>query len=249
MKISNILAYFEKTAPLSTAEDWDNAGLLCGAKEQEVERVLLALDITTDAAEEAREKGCGLILSHHPVIFDPLSRIEPGSAVALLIKYDIAALCLHTNLDKAENGVNTALANALALRDAALYPDEFLCVGKLCREMSAEGFARYLKEKLDAPSVRFTETDKPIRTVALSSGGGGEGVDLYEKYRFDAFVTGELKHHQYLYAKEHGIAAYDAGHFSTENVVVAPLANSLRNEFPSTEFLISESCGCPYEAV
>lgn len=249
MKTENIIAYFEQTAPLSSAESWDNTGLLCGDRSKEVKKVLLALDITTDVVREAKEKQCGLILSHHPVIFDPLRRIAPDSAIALLIKYDIAALCLHTNLDKAENGVNTALAEALGLRDTLLFPDEFLCTGVLSSPLSAEAFARLIKERLDAPSVRFTDTDKPILSVAVSSGGGGEGVELFEKYRFDAFVTGELKHHQYLYAGEHGIAAFDAGHFSSENVIVKPLQEALTREFPETEFLVSEACRCPYRAV
>ena len=249
MKIESILAYFERVAPLSSAEEWDNVGLLCGSKEREITNVLLALDITSDVVREAKEKGCELILSHHPVIFDPLRCIEPDSAVELLIKYDIAALCLHTNLDKAENGVNTALAKALALQDTALYPDDFLCVGTLSAPMTAEDFAQYIKAKLGAPSVRFTENGKPVCTVAVSSGGGGDGVELWEKYRFDAFLTGELKHHQYLFAKEHGIAAFDAGHFSSENVVIEPLKQALQKEFPEIHFMKSETCECPYRAV
>lgn len=249
MKIEHILAYFEKVAPLSSAEEWDNVGLLCGAKEREVTKVLLSLDITSDVVREAADSGCRLILSHHPVIFDPLRRIEPNSAVELLIKYDIAALCLHTNLDKAENGVNTALAQALSLQDTVLYPDDFLCVGTLSSAISEEEFAQYIKERIGAPSVRFTETGKPVCTVAVSSGGGGEGVELYEQYCFDAFVTGELKHHQYLFAKEHGVAAFDAGHFSTEDVVIEPLKQTLQKEFPDIHFIKSESCVCPYRAV
>ncbi|MBQ3416271.1 MAG: Nif3-like dinuclear metal center hexameric protein [Ruminococcus sp.] len=249
MKIEPILAYFESVAPLSSAEEWDNVGLLCGSKDNEVTKVLLALDITSDVVREAKEKGCELILSHHPVIFDPLRRIEPDSAVELLIKYDIAALCLHTNLDKAENGVNTALAKALSLQDTALYSDDFLCIGTLLSPMTAEAFAQYIKAHIGSPSVRFTETGKPVYTVAVSSGGGGEGVELWEKYRFDAFVTGEIKHHQYLFAKEHGIAAFDAGHFSTEDVVIEPLKKALQTEFSDIRFMKSERCECPYRAV
>lgn len=249
MKIKTIIEYFEKTAPLCLAESWDNTGLLCGDWEKDVKKILLALDVTTDVVREAKKKGAGLIIAHHPVIFDPLRRIEPGSAVALLIQYDIAALCLHTNLDRAENGVNTALANALKLLDRELFPEDFICVGSLSSPMSAEAFALYIKEKLQAPSVRFSDHKDPIRRVAVSSGGGGEGVELYEKYRFDAFVTGELKHHQYIYAAEHGVCAFDAGHFPSENVVIAPLAKSLCDAFPETGFIVSEACVCPYRAV
>lgn len=249
MKIQDILLYLERIAPLSAAEEWDNSGLLTGDKEKAVTRVLLSLDITPEVVREAKEKGCELIVSHHPVIFDPLRRIEPGTAVALLVKNDIAAICMHTNLDRAEKGVNACLAQALSLKETTLYPEEFLCVGKPDHPMTAKDFARLIKEKLGAPSVRFTDSEKLIETVAVSSGGGGEGVALYEKFGFDAFVTGELKHHLYLYAKEHGIAAFDAGHFSTEDVVTEPLRQTLSERFPEDEFFKSETCGCPYTAI
>lgn len=249
MKLSEILLFLEKTAPLCDAEEWDNCGLLIGDKDREITRALLCLDITKEVVREARENGCELVISHHPVIFEALKSVSFDSAVALLLKNDINAICMHTNLDRAENGVNTALAQALSLKDTTLYKEDFLCIGRLSAPMTAEKLARSVKEKLSAPSVRFTDTKKPIETVAVSSGGGGAGVELYEAYGFDAFVTGELKHHQYLFAKEKGVAAFDAGHFSTEDVVTEPLKKLLEEEFPSVGFIKSKACVCPYRAV
>lgn len=247
MKLSNIVAFAQQIAPFDLAEEWDNVGLLVGSPEWEVDRVLLALDITPDVVEEARQKGVKLIISHHPVIFSPLHTLRPDDAAYLLAKYDIAALCLHTNLDRAEGGVNTALGAALELKNTTLYPDDFLLVGEPQKPCSAEEYAAFIKEKLHAPSVRFTAGT--VTRVAVSSGGGGEGVELAATYGFDAFVTGEMKHHQYLYAKQHRIAAFDAGHFSTEDVVIAPLQNRFAAEFPTVKFLISEANPCPYRAV
>lgn len=247
MKLSNIVAFAQQIAPFETAAEWDNVGLLVGSPEWEADRVLLALDITPDVVEEACEKGAKLIISHHPVIFSPLHTLCPDHAVYLLAKYDIAALCLHTNLDRAEQGVNTALGAALELKNTTLYPDDYLLVGEPQEPCSAEQFAAFIKEKLHAPSVRFTEG--MVTRVAVSSGGGGEGVELAATYGFDAFVTGEMKHHQYLYAKERRISAFDAGHFSTEDVVIAPLKDRFAAAFPTVEFLISEANPCPYRAV
>lgn len=247
MKLKNIIDLTREIAPFETAEEWDNVGLLVGSDDAEVSRVLLALDITPEVVTEAHEKGVHLIISHHPVIFHPLSSLNPDSAEYLLAKYDIAALCLHTNLDRAAEGVNTALGRALGLKNTALYPEDFLLVGEVDAPCSAEEFAAFIKERLGAPSVRYTEGR--VRRVAVSSGGGGEGVELAAKYGFDAFVTGELKHHQYLYARQKGVAAFDAGHFSTEDVVMRPLAERLRAAFPDTEFLVSERCACPYRAI
>lgn len=247
MKIDEIIEYTERIAPSDMAEGWDNVGLLAGSGEAEVSRVMLALDITADVVREAAEKGAQLIISHHPVIFEPLMSLEPDTAPYLLVKSDIAALCLHTNLDRAERGVNTALATALGLRNVRLYPDDFLAVGEPEREMSADEFAVFVRDRLGAPSVRYT--DGRVSRVAVSSGGGGEGIELSRVYGFDAFVTGELKHHQYELAAQRGTAAFDAGHFSTENVVIAPLRDDLSRAFPSVEFIVSERCRCPYRSV
>ena len=247
MLIKEIVSYTKELAPFETAGGWDNVGLLVGSENTEVTRVLTALDITPAVVEEARERGCGLIVSHHPVIFDPLRSLAPDNPAYLLAKYDVAALCLHTNLDRAEQGVNTALGNALGLRDCVLYPEDYLLVGSPDGEYSAADYAALIKARLNAPDVRFT--DGTVSRVAVSSGGGGEGVELADQYGFDAFVTGELKHHHYLWAASHGIAAFDAGHFSTENVVVEPLRQLLAARFPDAAFLASRACICPYRAL
>lgn len=247
MKIHDIIDYTKQIAPYDLADEWDNVGLLVGDAEAEADRVLLALDITPDVVEEAHELGAQLIVSHHPVIFDPLRMLAPDAAPYLLAKYDIAALCLHTNLDRAENGVNTALGRALGLRDTVFFPDDYILVGTPEHPMDADGFAAFIKERLHAPSVRYT--DGRVTRVAVSSGGGGGGVELAEQYGFDAFVTGEMKHHQYNFAVEHGIAAFDAGHFSTENVVIEPLRDLLRSAFPELQFCISERYACPYKSI
>ena len=233
-------------APYELADGWDNVGLLVGADNAETDKALLALDITPEAVEEAHTIGAGLIVSHHPVIFEPLRALIPDHPVYLLARYGIAALCLHTNLDRAEQGVNTALAKALGLKNTAFYPGDYLLLGEPEHPMTADEFAVLVKERLDAPSVRYT--DGTVTRVALSSGGGGEGVELAKQYGFDAFVTGEIKHHQYLWAASHGIAAFDAGHFSTENVVIAPLQKRLSEAFPETAFIIGRG-GCPYRGI
>ena len=247
MQLNDLVHFADTIAPFDSAAEWDNVGLLVGAKEKEINKALMALDITPAAVEEAHLIGAGLIISHHPVIFSPISRLLPDSAEYLLAKYDIAALCLHTDLDRAQNGVNVALGNALGLKNTVFYPDDFLLVGEPETPCDADQYAAFIKVKLSAPSVRYT--DGKVTRIAVSSGGGGEGVELYERYGFDAFVTGEMKHHQYLFAAQHGIAAFDAGHFSTENVVIEPLKQQFAEEFPAVEFLVSQVCTCPYRAV
>ena len=247
MKISEIIEYTRELAPYETAAEWDNVGLLAGSENTDVGRVLLALDVTAETALEAASMGAELIISHHPVIFAPLRALKPDTAPYLLVRNDIAALCLHTNLDRAGQGVNKALADALELENVTLYPEDFLAAGDVRKPCSADEFAAFVKERLGAPSVRYTEGS--VSRLAVSSGGGGEGVELREKYGFDAFVTGEMKHHQFIYAAEHGTAAFDAGHFSTEDVVIEPLKRALAERFPEIEFIKSQKCRCPYKAI
>ena len=241
--IRNIEAFCKKIAPYELAGDWDNVGLLVGAEHEAVDKILLTLDITPAAVKEARDLGAGLIISHHPVIFDPLRSLMPDDPAYLLAKYGIAALCLHTNLDRAKQGVNTALADALGLKNTVFYPDDHLLIGEPEQPMEAERFAAFVKERLNAPSVRFT--NGRVTKVAVSSGGGSEGVMLAKQYGFDAFVTGEMKHHHYLWAVSHGVAAFDAGHYSTENIVIEPLKKQLSDAFPDAQFIISSDT-CPY---
>ncbi len=245
-EIRQIEEFCKTVAPYELADDWDNVGLLVGAENDAVDKVLLALDITPQVIEEAREIGAGLIVSHHPVIFDPLKSLMPDNPAYLLAKYGIAALCLHTDLDRAEQGVNVQLGKALGLKNTAFYPEDYLLVGEPEKPMDADAFAKLIKERLGAPSVRYTEG--AVTKVAVSSGGGSEGVELAEKYGFDAFVTGEMKHHLYLWAIAHGIAVFDAGHFSTENVVIEPLKKMLEKEFATVEFIVGKQ-DCPYKAI
>ena len=247
MKLNEIIRFADELAPFDSAEAWDNTGLLVGSPDREISRALLALDVTPAVITEAREKGAQLIISHHPVIFAPLRAIRPDDAAYLLAKNDIAALCLHTDLDRAEQGVNTALGAALELENTALYPESFLLTGDTKEPYTAESFAVFIKQRLHAPSVRYT--DGRVSRVAVSSGGGGEGIELAKACGADALVTGELKHHQYLYAVQHGVAAFDAGHFSTENVVIEPLKKLFAKRFPEVEFFISEASECPYRSV
>ena len=247
MDITSLIRFADTIAPAALAEDWDNVGLLVPPEDGGIEKALLALDITPDVVREARELGAQLIISHHPVIFETFRTLEPGTAPYLLARYGIGALCLHTNLDRAEKGVNICLAEALGLGKTVFDPENYIVVGEPPYEMSADEFAAYIKEKLGAPSVRYTSGR--VTRAAVSSGAGGGAVELHAEKGFDAFVTGEIKHHCFTYAQANGIAAFDAGHFSTENVVIKPLRDMFAERFPEVTFVISESCACPYAGV
>lgn len=231
--IGKIYDDLNELAPFDTAEAFDNAGLLIGARNMEVETAGVCLDITPEVIKLAAKEGCGLIVSHHPVIFQPLRSMHPGSAPYLLAKYGISAICVHTNLDKAEGGVNSALSECLRLQNIRPLPFGMGRIGETERDFNTKKFAVYVKECLGCGVVSFAGERERIRTVALCGGAGfSEDYDAAITAGADAFVTGEAKHHEYLYARECGVPVFAAGHFHTENVVVPALENRLREHFP-----------------
>lgn len=250
-KVKNIYEFLDGWAPFSTAMSFDNAGLLAGNGEEEVQTVLLALDITPDVVREAASCGAQLIVSHHPVIFDPLKRLTPDSAPWLLARHAIAAICAHTNLDLAPGGVNTCLAAHLGLANVrplsidlpsglpeALY-------GELPAAMEPREFALHVKNALGCEWVEFTKGSAPVRTVGLCSGAGAFCMPDPQTSGVQAFVTGEAKHHELLAAVESGLTLVVAGHFHTEAVVLEPLRLQLSQQFSQVHFQLAEASQSP----
>lgn len=245
IKIKDVVAIADKYAPFDTQAEFDNSGFLVGDKDKEIKKALCCLDITEEVIDEAKANDCELIISHHPVIFAPLKKVHSDSIVYKMIKNDIAALCLHTNFDRANvYGVNQKLADTLSLQDTVLYAEDFLCVGTLSEEMSDSDFAEFVKRQLSAEAIKFTPNGgKMIKNVAVSSGAGSESVELFKQYSFDALVTGELKHHHLLFAKENSLCAVEAGHFETENIAISSIVSMLRQDISENEleFFVSKS--------
>ena len=151
--VQDSLTFLEGFAPYELAESWDNVGLLCGERTQEVTGVLCALDVTEQVVQEAAEQGAQLIVAHHPAIFTSVSRVTgddaTGRVLRAAVRHDIALICMHTNADCAEGGVNDALASALFLTGVehmdAGENGMLGRMGDLPREMQPREFALYVK--------------------------------------------------------------------------------------------------------
>lgn len=251
--VGNIYNLIDKIAPFSSGLSFDNIGILVGDPDAAVNRVAVCLDITKDVVKRAVENDCSLIVSHHPVIFNKLSRVTSDSIPYLLAKNGISAICAHTNLDIATGGVNDRLAITLGISSAEAICDEsFDEAPKIARigriePKTPEEFARFVKLQLDSPDIRYIEGSKIIKTVCVYSGAGSDFILQAKAAGADAFVTSEIKHHQWLEAKELDITVIDAGHFSTENVIVKPLALLLKDKLDCEVSIISQSS--PYKAL
>lgn len=232
-------ALFE-LAPRELAQSWDNVGLLVGDPDQQVGSVLVALDITQAVADEAIEKGCKAIVSHHPLMncaWSPVQNIRTdrpqGKLIATLLRSGISAICMHTNLDSASGGVNDALAEALGLRDITVLSEDGIGrIGVLAQEMPLDSFASFVKHSLGANGVRYADGGRPVYRIAVGGGACGEYALLARDLGCDTFVTADLKYHDFQNASNWGLNLLDAGHYPTENMVCGVIESFLHSRFP-----------------
>lgn len=239
-------ALFE-LAPREGAMDWDNVGHLLGDPDSEVSRVLVALDITEDVADEALAHGCELIVAHHPVMncrWLPVQSVRSdtpqGHLLLKLLRNGVSAICMHTNLDVAWGGVNDILAEKLKLVDPGPLCDNGLGrVGRLEEPMDLADFVRFVSRSLSCNGVRYAGAGKPVCRVAVGGGACGDFEDDAIRAGCDTFVTADLSYHQFLDAKGKGINLIDAGHFPTEDPVCEKLVQYVSDRFQ--ELVVTKS--------
>ena len=230
-------ALFE-LAPGEAAMEWDNVGHLLGDPDQTVERVLVALDITEGVADEAIASGCQLIVAHHPIMncrWTPVQNIRDdtfqGHLFLKLLRNNVSAICMHTNLDAAEGGVNDALAEKLGLNDTkALTEEKIGRVGMLKYEKPLVEFIQDVIKYLGCNGLRYTDCGKPIHRVAVGGGACGDYISQAVALGCDTFVTSDLSYNEFLDTK--ALNLIDAGHFPTENVICPVILERLQAAFP-----------------
>ena len=245
--VNQVYEAMQAIAPLELAEHWDNPGLLvdCGGQ---MHRVLAALDITPEVVAEAAAKQCEMIVSHHPVIFDPLKKIGPQDVPFQLVQAGISAICMHTNLDAAEGGVNEVLAGIFGMQDWEVFADgcgrvgevEPITVPELARKAQAVLGGRCNRPRSGpAVQVRFADTGKTVKRLAVISGAGGSMFEDALAVGADCLLTGEANHHAAIDAVRLGLSLVAAGHYATEFPVCAAIADRLRAAFPKLEVRVS----------
>lgn len=241
--INDILDFFETFAPLETAMSFDNCGLLVGDKNRIVKNALVSLDITENVVDEAEKLDCELIISHHPVIFNPIKSLKTNDVPYKLALKNTAAVCMHTNLDFSEKfGVNTCLAEAVGLKNIRRSEiGDCLFWGELETATDINDFAEKVKKALNCDGLRYTAVKKNIKKVALCSGSGGDMIFAAAEKNADALLTGEIKHHEINAANALGVNIIDAGHYKSEDVVINPLVKMLSDEFSEVLFTKSKT--------
>ena len=251
--VTDILKFIERFAPAYMKESWDNVGLLCGDPDQEVKKILLALDPFEHVCREAEAEGADLIVTHHPLIFQAPKSITTqtsvGRSILHLCRHGISAINAHTNLDCTPGGVNDVLAQVLELNNISVMQpngtDEDGNPWGLLRagiyESDLPSFLTHVKSKLGTPVLRYADGGRPVSKVAV--GGGACAGALVEAFLAgcDTFVTADVKYNQFWDAQDLGMNLIDAGHFYTENPVVSVLAQKIAVEFPEIQVIISKT--------
>jgi len=250
--IGEVYDFMKTLCPLELAEDWDNSGLIVGRRSRKADKILISLDVTKDVVDEAAGMGAKLIISHHPAIFSSLKKIEDGDAFGDLIlslaENKIGVISMHTNADAAANGVNDILAGLIGLSDITGIGEEKIGrMGILKEEMPIGDFARHVKAALSCDTVRAVDVGRKTFKVAVLGGAGGDLAEICAKMGCDTLVTGDVKHHTALLAKEQGINIVDAGHFYTENPVCRWFKKEIETRFQDIKVEISKRNDSPFK--
>jgi dinuclear metal center YbgI/SA1388 family protein len=252
-RLAEIIEQFEKIAPLSLAEEWDNVGLLIGDPDAEVASALTCLTLTPDVAREAIDSGAKLVISHHPILFRPVQRIttanSEGRMLLDLIRAGVAVYSAHTAYDSARDGINQQLATALGLQNIApIRPKAVAAVelnatpeaplgsgrcGTLPKPLKVTDLLARVKNSLGLESLQFTGDEKSTVTkLGIACGSAAEFLRDAHRSGCQALLTGEARFHALLEARELGIALILAGHYATEKPAMEQFAVQIESACP-----------------
>jgi dinuclear metal center YbgI/SA1388 family protein len=255
-----LMELLETFAPKQYACSWDNVGLLTGRKNQEIKKIVVALDATNDVVERAVEEGADMILTHHPMIFSSMKRVNDdnflGDKILTLAEHKIACFAMHTNFDVI--GMAALAGKYLGFPEDAR-PFEVTSeedgrlegigrITQLPKETTLGEYARFVKEALSLDNVLlFGEEDKKIKVVAVSPGSGRSMTELAVSQGVDVLVTGDIGHHEGLDAMDMGLSVIEAGHYGTEYIFIDYVTEFLRKETSLT--VIPVKSGSPYKVI
>lgn len=265
LKIKEFIEYMEELAPVNLKESYDNVGFLIGDREENIRKVLIALDATLEVIEEAKSKGANLLITHHPLLFKKPSSITKdtlqGRKIIELIKNDINLYSSHTNLDSVKNGMNDTIMNMLGFNSYEIIDKNPIKensgigrIGNLEKEKTLGEMCDLVKKALDLKFIKVVGSmDKKIKRVAVIN---GSGEDFFERARLmgaDLVITGDTSYHFVSDYREMGVSIMDIGHFSSEwplfKHIGRGIEDYLKSKDESIEVFISEKNKEPYNVV
>lgn len=249
--VGEIYSTINAAFPFCEAEKWDNAGLLVDP-ESKVSKIIVALDASIPVVNEAVKMGAQLIVTHHPVIFNPIKSLSLRNPAVLALKNSVAIISAHTNYDvgylSADSYLSKLLADALNFREDDILdvthiqpiPHGFGRIGRLAKPMTSDEFALKLKESLGCDAIRYTPIDRQIRKIAFCCGGGSSYFEKVAADGYDAFITSDVKHNHFTDAVNTNTALFVPTHYQMEKPAMTGLVSLLQQSFPEAEVVLSE---------
>ena len=224
MKISEIYEHLNKISPFELQEEWDNSGFLIGDIEFDVERVYLSIDIDSSLIDEVLDNS--LLITHHPLIFKGLRKFDyskyPVNIIKRMVEKNISLISMHTNFDKMH--LNRYVVKEILGYEFIVSLEDYFCTFEVNDDF--ESFAKRVAKRLQIENLRVVKACDFIKTATITTGSGGE---LIGSVKSDAFLTGDIKYHQALEAKENKISLIDIGHFESERFFPEALFKELQN--------------------
>lgn len=266
MKCSDIIEGLEQLAPQAYACDWDNPGLLAGRSSKNVRRILIALDASDEVVEQAVREKADMLLTHHPLIFEPLKMVNDRSLVArrvvTLLRHDIAYYAMHTNFDSAPGGMADLAADRLHLGDTKILdltgvspagiPYGIGKSGHLPHAMSLEELGQYVKQAFGLPFVLvygMEEIKTPVEKVAICPGSGRHMAEHAKACGAQVLITGDIGHHDGIDAVDSKIAIIDAGHYGLEHIFTDFMDTYIKEQIDGTLEVIKAPVRFPATAL
>jgi len=260
--IQDICDFLDDFAPTSLAEEWDNVGLLAGDFQSTAQRLMTCLTVTPDSAQEAIERECDLIITHHPLPFQPIKKITTGQTTTKmlweLIRAGVAIYSPHTAFDSAASGINQRLANMAGVTDSQpIVPAENHVsqlgagrIGRLAQPVQVSELIETIRKPLAASSIGLVgQLERPVQRIAFACGSGGTFLSPARELGCEALVTGEASFHTCLEAEATGVQLILVGHYASERFALEHLAGELERKFPDTEVWASQRESEPIKRV
>ena len=247
MKVNKLTDWLEEHFPTAVAEDWDNVGLLAGDDQSEVNHVFLALDLTDETLEEAIEAGADMIVTHHPMIFSGIKKINnhsfTGRRLLKLVRSGISYYAMHTNYDILGMADLSAKYLELSETQVLMVTGEqdgatvgFGRVGKIPSEMTLREYALLVKKNLKLSDVKVYGNPKQrVKTAAVCTGSGKSMISDVLAAGADVYVTGDIDHHTGIDTVAQGLCIIDAGHYGTEYIFMEDMKERLERAFPTLQ--------------
>lgn len=249
IKLIEIASCLENEFPPEYAEDFDNIGLLAGRLDKEVTKVLVCLDCNKNVVKEAIKIGAQLIVTHHPVIFNPIKSItdntDAGEMLINALENNISIYSAHTNADSAPRGLTDTVCQRLGLTPTGNMEGNLARICTTPTGTTAKKLCERIKEEfhLDKLYSTFTQ-DKEIKTVAVCNGGGsGELVKIAMSLGADVYISGDLKHHEISALKvSDNIDFVEIRHYDCERIITEIFRDRLLKKFGNElEVIISSA--------